>query len=508
MDSFQRTKNNEANKSPKKDFDPNKYTTRFVAFKLAYLGQRYNGFEYHANNDTPLPTIEEELWKALTKTKLILPTSNVDYSWEGCEYSKCGRTDKGVSAFGQVISLKVRSNRPTEKVKGEHDGVPFEISEDGDESDNSIVQAEICFDPIKDELSYPRILNRVLPEDIRVFAWCPSVPSDFNARFSCRERRYRYFFTQPAYMPFPGSAGIATRRTGKIERDGWLDITAMQEAASHFIGVQDFRNFCKIDPSKQITNFERNISYAGIEEASGQGLVSFLKAPGVGAVSPDNQTAKIYTFTVFGSAFLWHQIRHMVAILFLVGQGLEEPSIVSRLLDVSQTPARPHYEMANDAPLVLWDCLFPEKHNSREDGLQWLYCDSQSEARDRKQAFSTGSLGPGGIDEVLWAGWRQKKMDEILAGSLLDVVAARETSLPDKSTNSQVSKPYDNPFHSPMSAPSTKIFDGGNRARLKGEYTPIMARKRMESPKVVNARWLERKVVSGTAVGPSVVEEH
>jgi len=434
----------------------------------------------------------------------------VDCNWEGCEYSKCGRTDKGVSAFGQVISLKVRSNRPKTNCKVEHEGAPLETGGNGDESEDSIVQAETCFDPIKDELSYPRILNRVLPEDIRVLAWCPSVPSGFNARFSCRERRYRYFFTQPAYVPLPDSAGISERRTGNIKRDGWLDIKAMQEAASNFIGLHDFRNFCKVDPAKQITNFERMIFHVGIEEAAScQGLVSFLDTPGVRAVSPDNQVAKIYTFTVFGSAFLWHQIRHMVAILFLVGQGFEEPSIVSKLLNVSQTPTRPHYEMANDAPLVLWDCLFPEDDDSREDALQWLYCDSQPEERDGKQASSTpgdGSLGHGGINEVLWAGWRRKKMDEILAGSLLDVVAAQEISSPNGPTNGQIGKAYNNPLHSSRLAPSTRIFDGGNRARLKREYTPIMARQRMESPEVVNARWLERKTANGTAVGPSVIE--
>ena len=57
------------------------------------------------------------MWKALMKARLIFPTpvespAPGEVNWEGCEYSKCGRTDKGVSAFGQVIGLRVRSNRP------------------------------------------------------------------------------------------------------------------------------------------------------------------------------------------------------------------------------------------------------------------------------------------------------------------------------------------------------------------------------------------------------------
>lgn len=44
------------------------------------------------------------------------------------------------------------------------------------------------------ELQYASIINRVLPDDIRVLAWAP-VPLDFSARFSCLYRTYKYFFT-------------------------------------------------------------------------------------------------------------------------------------------------------------------------------------------------------------------------------------------------------------------------------------------------------------------------
>jgi tRNA pseudouridine38/39 synthase len=40
----------------------------------------------------------------------------------------------------------------------------------------------------------------------------------------------------------------------------------------------------------------------------------------------------MYEFTVTGYAFLWHQIRCMMAILFLIGAGYESPS-VSRKYD-------------------------------------------------------------------------------------------------------------------------------------------------------------------------------
>ena len=40
----------------------------------------------------------------------------------------------------------------------------------------------------------------------------------------------------------------------------------------------------------------------------------------------------------------------MAAVLLMVGRGQEEPSIVSRLLDVKATPCKPYYNMAAEVP--------------------------------------------------------------------------------------------------------------------------------------------------------------
>jgi tRNA pseudouridine(38-40) synthase len=44
-----------------------------------------------------------------------------------------------------------------------------------------------------DEIDYVGVLNRALPDDIRVLGWCP-VPHGFSARFSCLHREYKYIF--------------------------------------------------------------------------------------------------------------------------------------------------------------------------------------------------------------------------------------------------------------------------------------------------------------------------
>ena len=503
-----------------------------IALKFAYLGQRYNGLEYHPNNKTPLPTIEEELWKALKKARFIFPTPNPslgdgEVNWEGCDYSKSGRTDKGVSAFGQVVGIRVRSNRPLDVVESktlhakqqenepqmnpELASVPFEDEDTGHALHSSFVNAENedprSFDHINDEIPYPQLLNRLLPPDIRVLAWCPFPPADFSARFSCKERRYRYFFTNPAFTPTHGPAGVANNTStvtalGKRIRQGWLDIEAMREGARKFEGLHDFRNFCKLDPSKQMENFERRIFYANIEEvdlrtgpAGYVGLPGFEEHEDLDRTIPEsgtafNSTPKIFAFTLHGSAFLWHQVRCMVSILFLIGQGIESSDLIDKLFDVGQIRGKPMYEMAEDAPLVLWDCIFPhEGGDNQEDALQWVHVGDYTGHAKRPNGTAyqkgNGKHGLGGVVDDLWKVWRQRKMDELLAGMLLDVVVGQgNQDVPAR--NDRIRATEVKPF-------SQKVFQGGDSPRLVGKYIPVLEKPRMDAVEDINARYAKRK---------------
>jgi hypothetical protein len=47
-----------------------------------------------------------------------------------------------------------------------------------------------------------------------------------------------------------------------------------------------------------------------------------------------------------------------MAVLFLIGRGLERPEVVDELLDITRNPAKPSYDMASENALVLHDCTF------------------------------------------------------------------------------------------------------------------------------------------------------
>ncbi|KAL9948104.1 tRNA pseudouridine synthase 3 [Verticillium nonalfalfae] len=504
------------------NIDPSRYSYRYVALRLAYLGKNYNGFEHQQS--AVQATIESELWSALTKACLIFPPGEdidqIDFNYKELDYSKCGRTDKGVSAFGQVIGLRLRSSKPLpktaaqleeearkkaealqEKQKQQQQDGQGDVSMEDAAAEQQQQQlpspppAPKPWDPIKDELPYCKTLNRLLPPDIRILAWCPSTPEGFSARFSCTERQYRYYFTQPAFAPAPEGLtppkGPSQPRKKKDAappppprpKVGYLDIDAMRAAAKKFEGLHDFRNFCKVDGGKQLTNFMRRMFEADIVEVDDvASAVPYLS--GAAFAQPETAahgggdggggggvTPKVYYLHVRGSAFLWHQIRHMVSVLFLVGQGLERPEVVDELLDVERHPRKPNYGLAHEVPLVLWDCIFPTDRSVPEgqqaDGMAWVW-----EAGENK-------YGAGGLVDVLWAGWREKKMDELLANRLLDLVSLQGCPEADPAQNVKWNV-------------LQKVYVGGNEGRLAGEHLPLMKRKVVPSPMEINDRWAQR----------------
>lgn len=282
---------------PAKAFDVSRYPQRKVALHVMYLGAGFQGLsvQKHTKN-----TVEELLFVALAKTRLVQPGARPsDFGW-----SRCGRTDAGVSAFGQVLGVRVRS-RLAGGPGGEGGGGAAERRQEG-------------------EYDYCGLLNRNLPVEIRVLGWSP-VAEAWDARFSCKGRHYKYFFVQ----------------------DGRYNLDAMREACPKYVGDHDFRNFCKMDVLTQ-QSFVRSMRECYIEEA--------------GEVAG----RQVYAFNVKGRAFLWHQVRCMVAVLFLIGEGHEEAGIIDEMLDVARNPRKPQYKMAREAALVLYECFF-------DDGdLDWV----------------------------------------------------------------------------------------------------------------------------------------
>ncbi|KAJ2358438.1 pseudouridine synthase deg1 [Coemansia erecta] len=446
------------------EFDFSKFPQRKVAFKFSYFGWPYYGLARQGNAlesaegkqvESQYPTVEGELFKALAHCKLITSESS-------CGYSRCGRTDRGVSGFGQVIALYVRS---AGKFVSEDEA--REIEARGQQHlltrDEFNGGCAVLLPDNEQELPYVNMLNKTLPAEIRILAWSP-VAADFSARFSCKTRFYRYFFSE----------------------DG-LDIEAMRAAADRYLGTHDFRNFCRLDPAKQITNFERRVLGIAITRVPAQ--VAFV---GDGA----SVESRWWQLELHGTAFLWHQVRCMMAVLFAVGQGLESPDVVDRLTDVRTVNGKPEYEMASDLPLVLADCIFDAAD------VQWMRV--RSPGRDLANMSA--------LDRTISKSWGELSTQAVIASALLQTLRDAEIPMPNEAqkpvldaANKPVKHEADleptlvpwaqcrQQLHEAEKKIVTKVILGAGAMKHAKKYTPIMQRKRAEPVEQRNQAWLERK---------------
>jgi len=132
-------KNKKKYTNKQRPFDITKYNQRPIALKIAYLGWNYYG--YAAQDGENVETIESHLFNALNTAKLIKDR-------ESCRYNRCGRTDKGVSAFCQIVSLCVRSNLPANHIdvftwkELMEDDKSMEIDNSINDIDNSVSRDE------------------------------------------------------------------------------------------------------------------------------------------------------------------------------------------------------------------------------------------------------------------------------------------------------------------------------------------------------------------------------
>eukprot|EP00062_Callorhinchus_milii_P021673 gi/632978632/ref/XP_007906022.1/ PREDICTED: tRNA pseudouridine synthase A, mitochondrial isoform X1 [Callorhinchus milii] len=81
-----------------------KYPKRKVVLLLAYSGKGYHGMQRNVGS-SQFKTIEDELVKALVQAECI-PESHGD-DMKKMSFQRSARTDKGVSAAGQIVSLKL-----------------------------------------------------------------------------------------------------------------------------------------------------------------------------------------------------------------------------------------------------------------------------------------------------------------------------------------------------------------------------------------------------------------
>ncbi|XP_041666233.1 tRNA pseudouridine synthase A [Cheilinus undulatus] len=145
--------------------DDKKYPKKKVVLLMAYSGKGYYGMQRNPGT-SQFRTIEDDLVTALIKSGCI--PENHGEEMRKMSFQRCARTDKGVSAAGQVVSLKLR------------------LIED-------ITQK----------------INEHLPPQIRILG-LKRVTQGFNSKNNCDARTYSYMLPTVAFAPKDYDTGNLT----------------------------------------------------------------------------------------------------------------------------------------------------------------------------------------------------------------------------------------------------------------------------------------------------------
>lgn len=235
-----------------------------------YDGSLFYGFQIQDD----YVTVQGELQKAiyqLTGRQVVLNTA--------------GRTDKGVHARCQVSNFYMGGNFSAENFKTG--------------------------------------INHYITKGIQVVN-CEEVSSDFHARYSCKEKTYKYilcnkYYMEPWFLHYKG------------HRKYPLDYGKMKKAASYIEGIHDFSSFAT-DLEDDILTFR---------------VLKHLKMEKI-------QDDIIFTLTA--KSFLRNMVRIIIGTLIEVGRGKRDVDFVKKsLLSRDRRQAGP---TAESCGLYLWDIKY------------------------------------------------------------------------------------------------------------------------------------------------------
>ena len=178
---------------------------RTLRLTLEYDGTGFRGWARQPGARTVEGTLREAL-------DGVLP------GWDGLAVA--GRTDTGVHAAGQVVSLAGEGGPPLARL--------------------------------------PEALNSALPHDVAVLE-AAEAPDGFHARFSATGRSYRYVvLTRSSRSPLRASRALWWPRP--------LELDGLQAAAAAIVGTHDFTAFTPTETLHEVftrTRARRSVGAAG-----------------------------------------------------------------------------------------------------------------------------------------------------------------------------------------------------------------------------------------------------
>ncbi|EPQ27003.1 uncharacterized protein PFL1_06895 [Pseudozyma flocculosa PF-1] len=309
---------------------------RKVAVKFGYCGIGYSGLQINPG----VKTIEGDVFDAFCQAGAVSKDNAVNPNKVGLQ--RAARTDRGVHAAGNLLSLKLILEPPG-------------LAQEG----KTLVER----------------VNELLPPIIRVWG-ITRVQNAFNARTSCDSRMYEYLL--PTYVFLPPKPGSAMwKMVDAINREEkaktGADAPALSDVLDHPFWrehgtADDFSTDIKAKkawrmPASQVEHVRALMAkYSGShnfhnftidKEFRDRAAQRFMKALHVSEPKMVNGTEWI-SIKFHGQSFMYHQIRKMIGLVVLVGRTNAPASLIPETFG----PARIHIPKAPGLGLLLEEPLF------------------------------------------------------------------------------------------------------------------------------------------------------
>ncbi|CAG8475589.1 1331_t:CDS:10 [Acaulospora morrowiae] len=268
-----------------------------VAILLGFCGTGYQGMQINRN----AKTIEDEVFKALVAAGAVSRDNSDDP--KKVSLMRAARTDKGVHAAGNIISIKIIER-----------------------------------------------INENLPEQIRLWGYVRTIRS-FHAKTLCDSRVYEYLI--PTYVFIPNetipsvqisqSNSIIINQSEEFQAEGtasWQKIEAPVATAEEMLEKRKFRispeilnlvrqGFKEYEGTHNYHNF--TIGRASIEKSCHRFIINFEVSEPKMVKDTEWLSLKVH-----GQSFMLHQIRKMVALVVMVVRTGTPLTLISKAFGLNK----------------------------------------------------------------------------------------------------------------------------------------------------------------------------